>query len=643
MRHLQRDPANPLLHPSPEREWESLAAFNPSVAQVAGHYHMVYRAQAPQQWVEGQALSLSTIGHAHSRDGRRFEDRRQLIVPEHAWERYGCEDPRITWFEGRYFVFYTCLSLLPFRAAGIRVGLAITEDFRQLAKHPITPFNAKAMALFPQRVQGRIAAVLTVHTDEPPARIALATFDAIEELWSEDYWQRWYAELDRHVIPLLRSPVDQVEVGAGPLQTPAGWLLAHAYIRDYRGPQPQFRVEAALLDRDDPRQLRSRTSVPLLEVEAEYERRGLVPDVLFPSGALIEGGRLRLYYGAADTRCCLAEGALEPLLHALQPPGQESFQRSPLTVHGFRRFSGNPILKPRPEHAWEARAVFNPAALRLDGRVHLLYRAMALDGSSCFGYAASADGVHFDVRSPTPVYVPRETFESRLRPGNSGCEDPRLTVLDDRVYLFYTAFDGYTPRVAFSSLAIEDFLAKRWTWAPAQVITPPGIDDKDACLLPARVAGRYVIFHRAGSSIRVNSFERLAFGPGNWVDQRSAVIRPRKDYWDNLKFGIAAPPLWTTRGWLLLFHRVTRPGGIYKIEAMLLDPEDPTHVLTETAATLLEPETPEERYGQTPNVVFPCGAVLIDAQVYLYYGGADSVVCVARMALSDVFLRMGLE
>jgi predicted GH43/DUF377 family glycosyl hydrolase len=98
----------------------------------------------------------------------------------------------------------------------------------------------------------------------------------------------------------------------------------------------------------------------------------------------------------------------------------------------------------------------------------------------------------------------------------------------------------------------------------------------------------------------------------------------------------------TPHGWLLLFHRVTKPDGIYKVEAMLLDRNDPSLVLADTAASLLEPETPEERVGQTPNVVSPCGAVVMNGQVYLYYGAADSVVCAARMALDAIYKRLGI-
>lgn len=642
MHWLQRDPANPLLLPSSAGGWDGRAAFNPSVVRQADAWHMVYRAEAPLQQLDGHAFSLSTIGYARSADGLHFEGRRQLIVPEFAWERFGCEDPRITRLDDTFYIFYTCLSLHPFQAAGIRVGLALTRDFEHFEKHPVTPFNAKAMALFPERIDGRLAAILTVHTDMPPAKVAVAPFDRPEQIWSDEYWQSWYRELDRHVVALLRSPGDHVEVGAPPLRTERGWLLVHAYIRDYFTEQRSFRVEAALLDACDPLHIRSRTSVPLLQPECDYELKGSVGNVVFPSGAVIDEAQLVVYYGAADTSCCAARGSLPQLLDDLAPPRVERFVPSPLSPQGFERFSGNPILVPRPEFSWEAKAVFNPAALHLGGKVHLLYRAMATDGTSCLGYAASDDGIHFEERLPEPVYVPRAEFERKLRPGNSGCEDPRLTVLDGRVYLFYTAFDGYTPRVAFSHLSVDDFLARRWRWEAPMVITPPGIDDKDACLLPARIDGRYVVFHRAGDSIRVNSFDELRFGDGRWVDHKSALIRPRKEYWDNRKFGIAAPPIETPHGWLLFFHRVTQPHAIYKVEAMLLARDDPSHVIRETGATLLEPETHEERHGQVPNVVFPCGAVLLQDQVYLYYGGADSVVCVARMALEAVYRRLGL-
>ncbi len=642
MTTLKRCPDNPLFSASPHASWEFMAAFNPSVVRRDGVYHLVYRAQSGTVDVDGESLSLASVGYARSEDGIHFDTRRQIVHPEQPWERFGCEDPRITFFEGRYYIFYTCLSVHPFEAKGIRTGVAITEDFEHFEKHPVTPFNAKAMALFPERVGGKIAAVLTPHTDMPPAKVALALFDRIEDLWSQEWWQQWYRKLDDHVVPLLRSPADQVEVGAPPVRVAEGWLLVHSYIRGYFSNDRHFAIEAALLDPNDPRLVLGHSAEPLMQAEAEYEHKGCVEHVVFPSGAVVTGEDLVVYYGAADTHCCAARCNLKELVAPLAQPVRDAFIQSSYVRQGFRRFGGNPILRPRAELQWEALACFNPAAVQLDGRVHLLYRAMSVDGTSTLGYAVSRDGVHIDERLSAPVYAPTEHFEQKLRPGNSGCEDPRLTVLDDMVYLFYTAFDGYTPRVAYSRLPVEDFLARRWHWHAPRVVTPPGVDDKDACLLERKIGGQFVVFHRCDDSIRVNRCATLEFGNGRWLGPESAVISPRTEYWDNRKFGIAAPPLATPHGWLLLFHRVTKPDSIYKVEAMLLDRDDPSIVLADTAASLLEPETPEERMGQTPNVVFPCGAVVRGDDVYLYYGAADSVVCVARMALAAIYKRLGI-
>ena len=87
---------------------------------------------------------------------------------------------------------------------------------------------------------------------------------------------------------------------------------------------------------------------------------------------------------------------------------------------------------------------------------------------------------------------------------------------------------------------------------------------------------------------------------------------------------------------------MTKPNSVYKIEALLLDLDNPVSVIAETGATLLEPEMQYEKVGQVPNVVFPCGAVVIDDDLLIYYGGADTVVAVAKMKLATVFKRLGI-
>jgi len=84
---------------------------------------------------------------------------------------FGCEDPRVVRLDDKYYIFYTALATYPFSAEGIKVGLAITKDFEMIeAKHPVTTFNSKAMTIFPERINGKIAALLTANTDLPPSK-----------------------------------------------------------------------------------------------------------------------------------------------------------------------------------------------------------------------------------------------------------------------------------------------------------------------------------------------------------------------------------------------------------------------------------------------------------------------------------------
>lgn len=638
---FKRIKENPVIRPGDDN-WETLATFNPSVVKTGNKFHLLYRAQSGTKEHEGALMQLSSIGYATSTDGIHFENRRQLIQPEKEWEKFGCEDPRITCCEGKYFIFYTALSGYPFSPEGIHIGLATTKDFRAFEKHQVTRFNSKAMALFPEKINGKFAAVLTVHTDLPPAKIALAFFDKEEDMWSEEYWAKWYTTLDAHVIPLLRDPADHLEVGAQPVKTDKGWVLFFSYIRNYFSENKIFGIEAALFDLSDPSMLIGKTSGPLLFPEKEYELHGDVPNITFPSGAVLEDGKLFLYYGAADTTCCVATGDINKIVKELLPDSAPVFTESRWIRQSFRRFAQNPIIAPRPEFSWEAQATFNPAVVYEDNRFHIIYRAMSFDGTSTFGYASSKDGIHIDERLYFPIYEPRGNFEKKLRPGNSGCEDPRITKMGDEFYLFYTAYDGYTPRVAFSSIKVADFLNKNWNWKSPLVITPPNLPDKNACLLGKKIDGKYVIFHRAHDCICINMEADLHFDQSKWLVHQTSLIAPRKTYWDNSKFGIAAPPIETKYGWLMFYHRATIPGSVYKVEAALLDLENPSLIVSQADATLLEPEMDYEENGVVRNVVFPCGAVLLNGTIYLYYGGADKVVAVAKMEFEDLLKRFGI-
>lgn len=641
MIELQRFSGNPILLPDTTNSWEHDAAFNGCVAYQNGMYHMVYRALSATQNHQGISMKVSSIGYSKSQDGIHFGPHQLLFSPSVDWEIFGCEDPRITYYNGNYYIFYTALSVFPFAAYGIKVAVAVTKDFNTFKRYPVTTFNSKAMALFPDKVNGKMAALLTVHTDLPPAKIALSVFEREEDIWNPLFWDHWYENLNSHTIHLLKDLRDQVELGAPPIKTKEGWLVIYSYIKNYMGNDKVFGIEAVLLDENDPRKILGRTKTPLLTPKEEYELKGDVPNIVFPSGACVVDDKLFVYYGAADSRVCVAFCSFNDLVKSLVPE-KKSFNINYNNFDGkLVRFDDNPIIAPALELDWQASGVFNPAAVYEDGKVHIVYRAQSRDGTSTFGYASSRDGFHIDENLDYPIYIPREDFEKKPHPlGNSGCEDPRLTRIGDRYYVTYTAYNGVSsPRVALSSISVDDFLNKHWNWAAPKLISLPGVDDKDACVVEGKTKNTYIWFHRLGDSIWIEITDELNFSENNYL-AGSVLVYPRSDKWDNVKLGIAGPPFETKEGWVLIYHGVSQPGSVYKVGAILLDLYNPLKVLARTDYPIFEPEMPYELEGQVPNVVFPCGQVVMGDLLYVYYGGGDKVVGVATMPLDNLLKKL---
>jgi predicted GH43/DUF377 family glycosyl hydrolase len=628
---VKRSGHNPLIAPIADKQWEARGTFNPSPIKKGNITHVLYRALGRPDALMTPA-GISTIGKALSLDGQRFQNRVQFIIPTEPWEKYGCEDPRATFFEGKYYIFYTALGGMPFNAGNIKVACAISKDLETVEeKHLITPFNAKAMALFPERVNGKITVILTAHTDEPPAKIAIAQCDRIEELWDLTFWEKWHSELGENTINPLRFEHDHVEVGSAPIKTKDGWLLFYSYIQNYFGGGDRvFGIEALLLDLKDPRQIVGRTKGPIMVPQELYEVYGIVPNIVFPSGALLDkNNRVDIYYGGADTICAKASVNLPDLLSAMVPE-----RRVDLAV----RAKENPILKPIAEHAWEKNAVFNAAAIDINDTVHILYRAMGDDNTSVIGYAATKNGIKITERSDTPAYVPREDFEMKhgSARGNSGCEDPRISRIGDTLYMTYTAFDGVHPtRVALTTISVKDFLAKRWDkWSKPVLTTPDGINDKDTCLLPEKVGGQYMWLHRIDPQLCADFLDSIDFKK-NGLTRCIEIMGPRPGMWDSTKIGIAGPPIKTPKGWLLIYHGVSKT-ATYRLGAVLLDLKNPSVVLSRSVDTIFEPLEEYERVGIVRNAVFSCGVVLRGDTIFVYYGGADTVLGVAKVSLKKL-------
>lgn len=316
---VNRHPNNPILSPNPDHDWEAKGAYNGCAVKKGQNIYLVYRGLSHPQEYQGKTVELSTIGIASGQCGTKFNHRRQFIKPEQEWEKFGCEDPRVTYFNNNYYIFYTAISDHPPNRYTIKVGLAISPDLKKITdKRLVTPFNAKAMALFPEKINGKIFAILSAQTDQPPVNVATAEFKQISDIWNKDYWDNWLDELETHTLRLIRRPQDHVEVGAPPIKTNKGWLLIYSYINNYFNEQKRiFNIEAALLDPKKPKQVIGRSNFPLLIPEKKYEREGIIPEVVFPSGELVENDRLHIYYGGTDTYCCLATCSLKDLLNEL--------------------------------------------------------------------------------------------------------------------------------------------------------------------------------------------------------------------------------------------------------------------------------------------------------------------------------------
>jgi predicted GH43/DUF377 family glycosyl hydrolase len=161
---------------------------------------------------------------------------------------------------------------------------------------------------------------------------------------------------------------------------------------------------------------------------------------------------------------------------------------------------------------------------------------------------------------------------------------------------------------------------------------PP--DDKDAALFPVQIDGRWAMLHRpVGSSALLGAHIWISFSPDlkHWGDHQEIIHARRGAWWDANKIGLSAPPMETKEGWLILYHgvKITASGCIYRLGLALLDIDNPTKVIRRTDEWIFGPQAHYEREGDVDDVVFPCGWFKKGNEVYMYYGAADSHLCLA--------------
>lgn len=294
----------------------------------------------------------------------------------------------------------------------------------------------------------------------------------------------------------------------------------------------------------------------------------------------------------------------------------------------FRRYVGNPILT-AGGWPYSVHSVFNPGATVMNGETLLLVRVEDYRGFSHLTLARSTDGItnwHIE-ESPTLDYYeghPEERW---------GLEDPRIVWLEDRekYAIVYVSYSSVGPEVSLALTKDFQIIEKFGT------LLPP--EDKDASLFPRKFDNRYVLIHRP--IVRGEAHIWISFSPDlvHWGDHRILLHR-RGGLWDSSRVGLGTQPIETSEGWLIIYHgvRETAAGSLYRVGLALLDFEQPWKVIRRSQEWVFGPKEPYEFIGDVSGVVFPNGAVVNKEknELRLYYGAADSTVCVAFSSMDEI-------
>ena len=304
----------------PVYEFEKGGVFNPACVTVKDEVWMFYRAVS--------ADNVSAIGFCKIKDDKVIERYDSpLLSLEHDYEAKGIEDPRITRIDGVYYLLYTAYdgknaqiayattdNLPHFKKQGLvfpkityekagslfkKTGLslrykAFEEECQDSIGHDALLWEKDAF-LFPEKIDGKFA---LGHRILPGIQVVY--FDDFKEL-TNNFWHKYLANLDGNVVIEPKYWFENESIGGGcpPLKTEYGWLLIYHAV-EYSSLGRRYHAAAALLDLKDPKNVIRRLDEPLFSPELDFEKKGVVNNVVFPTTAIRSGDQLKIYYGAAD-------------------------------------------------------------------------------------------------------------------------------------------------------------------------------------------------------------------------------------------------------------------------------------------------------------------------------------------------------
>lgn len=320
--------------------FENHSVLNPACIQNENITHMFYRAVR-------KANMQSTIGYCQLKNNIIIKKlNRPILTPEYKYESHGIEDPRIVKIKNTYYLTYTVFDgktalvgyasstklphfnkhglLFPeilFREAkSIFAQTTTGREFLKFHKKYLSrnllannPMWMKNIVLFPKKINGKYALIYRILPG-----MQIGYFDDFDQL-TKDYWLQQFSQLDEHKLfyPHFDFEAHHVAPGCPPIETEKGWLLIYHSV-DNSAPKQKYYACAALLDLDNPQKVISRLKYPLFSPKDKWEKTGVVNNVVFPSGAIIQQNKLHLYYGAADHVIAAKSIELTELLYSLE-------------------------------------------------------------------------------------------------------------------------------------------------------------------------------------------------------------------------------------------------------------------------------------------------------------------------------------
>lgn len=313
----------------------------------------------------------------------------------------------------------------------------------------------------------------------------------------------------------------------------------------------------------------------------------------------------------------------------------------------LKRNSKNPVVTRTdvPDihpHLVDVSSVFNPGAIKFNGKYILLLRVQNRGRETFIVKAESDNGIDFKVDNKIVDFKGIEKVQEKIY----HIYDARITRIGDTHYVMF-AMD--------MDCGCQLGLAKTTDFEEFEFlgIVSEG-DIRNGVLFPEKVNGKYLRYDRpnkvqleggpsSGSTIYLSESDDLL----NWKSVK-AVMSGRFHYWDE-NIGSGPPPVKTREGWLHIYHGVAMhfaSASIYQAGVALLDLDDPSILLYRGKYNILEPREIFELTGQVPNVCFPSGMIVeeydeegfasLNSKVLVYYGAADTAVGLAESTIKEL-------